>query len=176
MKRRRLLNLVLASGALSLLAGRVTAHSLPGTVITVSYRDASAAMRLELPADELALALPSFAPDQTGGLADYFAEHIGLTTASGAACPQDGATFAIAKAESPDVGTYELLVADLSFGLPPRPDYPLRLRFDAIIHAVRNHRAEVFLQVQGRPPVPLGHFAYDYGTKSVPAIDLPDES
>jgi hypothetical protein len=175
-RRHALCGIVLAA-SVGLTGVRGNAHALPGTVITLSGGAEALSMRLEIPLVELALALPdagldgtTLTPGQERLLTGYFRDHAILSTSTGVPLLAVDVRFALQEASDDHVGTYRLLVVDM--GLSGRPVFPLLLRYDGVMHKVRNHRAAVFIGTTGGQYVPVGDIRYDFTAKTVPPLPI----
>lgn len=147
-----LLVLVMASAANTSIA-----HSLPDSVLSFSPVKGQLSLIISVPVTELVIAAPELEPLTlesdtqelpqaiTRLISNYFADHIDLIQAS------DTLTIELAQAtinnaHNEHVGDYNVL--DAYFFVMHQQDtklsLPLTLRYDAVMHEIRNHRAAVF--------------------------------
>jgi hypothetical protein len=178
--------LVVACGLAILAALPATAHPLPSTIVTYRVDANSLDVTLTIPLHELALALPAVKAlgetpaeaavtgDLLPQLADYFAGHMALVAADHSALVLGMTDARIGGAEHEDIGHYALLVVDLSAPIKPSQQvFPTTLTYDAVMHEVRNHRAEVFSQSLGKDPKAVGGIRFDPDLGAAAGLDLP---
>lgn len=158
------------------------AHALPGTSLTIRAEAEATHLTLAMPLHELDLAMPDgtgLGADPATGpvpeaarerIAAYLASHLALATASGDDLDLRLVDARIARAWDDHVGAYDLLVIDLT---APAAAFPLTLRYDAIMHEVRSHRAAVYLQAEGAAPVGIGEIRVDAATGKAAALTIP---
>jgi hypothetical protein len=175
--------MALAVGA-AVLPAPLAAHPLPGAVIVISPEPARLSLTVTLPYADLALAMAGTVPktldagpipeDVEQALAAYFAQHM-VVAADG----QPGLTLTLTRAyleraTHEDLGAYTLLVLDFSAPVAAgSPVFPLTLRYDAVMHEVRNHRATVWLQPAGQDPVAIGEIRLDAATGKATPLVIP---
>jgi hypothetical protein len=176
-----LLRLALCLG-LALPGTQVLAHALPGTSLTIRADTERLGLAITMPLHELDLAMPDasgLGPDPAIGpmreaikerIAGYLTSHLALQTASGELLDVRLTDARIERAHDDHVGAYDLLVIDLT---APAAVLPLTLRFDAIMHEVRSHRAAVYLQVPGSDPVGIGVMRIDPATGEAKTLTIP---
>ena len=165
-----------------------SAHPLPSSIVTYSVDADSIDLTVTIPLHELALALPAVrvlgkapaegpvAANLTPQLATYFDDHVALLAVDQSRLALGMASAKITGATHEDIGPYSLLVVDLSAPLLPGQNaFPPTLTYDAVMHEVRNHRAEVFLQRSGQHPQAIGviRFDPDLGASAPLALPLP---
>jgi len=158
------------------------AHALPGTSLTIRAEAEATLLTITLPLHELDLAMPDgtgLGSDPATGpvpegarerIAAYLATHLAVATASAEDLDLRLAEARLERAQDDHVGAYDLLVIDLT---APAAAFPLTLRYDAIMHEVRNHRAAVHLQAQGAAPVGIGVIRVDPATGKANAVTIP---
>ena len=177
MNRRRVLGILVVS-AMALPTGPVLAHALPGSVVTIMPRPDGVVIRIEVALDDIALALPSaglgdnpLTPSQQEAVATYLPDHVRLTSADGQRLRLTGTGLALYSAHNDHVGDYTLLVADLF--LTGKPDYPLQLDYDVVMHEVRSHTATVFVQTDGSAARHIGKIRIDPATGHATQLAIP---
>lgn len=164
---------------LALYGTQILAHALPGTSLTIRVGADATHLTVAMPLHELELAMP----DKTGlgadpflgpvqeeakkRIANYLAAHLGLATASDAELYLRLVDARIERAQDDHAGAYNLLVIELT---ATAAAFPLTLRYDAIMHEVRNHRAAVYLQVPGSDANGIGVILVDPATGKAPAL------
>lgn len=162
-------------------ASQAMAHALPGTTITLTPGQTALGVVVEIPLHELALAFPQgrldgitvLSPQQKDLLLMYLREHMAFTPRGAAALPIAAANMELREATHENIGNYQVL--DVTMSLPVRAQtdlFPLQLRFDGVIHKVRNHDADVFLALPSGEKRLVGEIAYSYTSKDVPALEI----
>lgn len=167
---------------LALHGTQALAHALPGTSLTIRAEAEATLLTIAMPLHELDLAMP----DKTGlgtdtatgpvpeeakeRVADYLASHLALATASGVDLDLRVVDARIERAQDDHVGAYNLLVIDLT---APAAALPLTLRYDAIMHEVRSHRAAIYLQASGAEDVGIGEIRVDPATGKADPVTIP---
>lgn len=133
----------------------VFAHALPGTTLIFSRSANQLNLSIAVPVEELVIAentlaaVSEFSPNAflpvalRSQIESYFINHISLQK-NGLKLALDFSTITIDTASHEDVGTYNLLKLKLTSELPNGEIWPLILRYDAIMHEVRTHRASVY--------------------------------
>lgn len=183
-----LLRFCWAFGLAIVLAHPAATHPLPASTIRYSVNTDRIDLTVTIPLHELALALPAVtamgktpaegpvAENLTPQLTAYFNDHAALVAVDHSRLALGMTSAKIAGATHEDIGAYALLVVDLSAPLPPGQNaFPLTLTYDAVMHEVRNHRAEVYLQGTGQTPQAIGliRFDPDLGAAAPLALPLP---
>lgn len=178
---RVLLHLALCLG-LALCGTQALAHALPGTSLTIWAEAEATHLTISMPLHELDLAMPDgtgLGADPTTGpvpegarerIAAYLASHLALATASGDDLDLGLVDARIERAQDDHVGDYDLLVIDLA---APAAAFPLTLRYDAILHEVRSHRAAVYLQVPGAETIGIGVIRVDLANGKANVVTIP---
>ncbi len=154
--------------------GPALAHPLPGSTLTLGRDADSLSLTLAIPLQDLALALPPISalrdappgaaidPALAQVLAAYLAQHLSLSLGEHSALALVVTNTVLAQAETPDVGPYDLIVVDLDGALRPgQAVFPMAVRFDAVLHEVRNHTATVYWQAPDAGPVAVGRIRFD---------------
>lgn len=178
--------LVAACGLAILAALPATAHPLPGSTVTYRVDAGNLDVTLTIPLHELALAQPAvkalaetpaevaLSGDLLPQLADYFAGHMAVIAADKSALVLGMTAARIDGAAHEDIGHYEVLVVDLSAPIKPAQQvFPATLTYDAVMHEVRNHRAEVFSQNLGGKPQAVGVIHFDPALGAATPLVLP---
>ncbi|WP_279834570.1 hypothetical protein [Cobetia amphilecti] len=131
------------------------AHALPGsTLIFEQQPQHTLKLTLQFPREDLLIAAPQLAalddakPDAplpqtlTDQLGDYLSQHMALS--------KDGDTLPLTLTEAhltstyqPQLGDYLLVVTQWNVKTEQADPDSLLLKYDAVMHEVRNHRAEV---------------------------------
>jgi hypothetical protein len=155
---------------LSMLGTALMAHSLPGSTLTFRADQETLGLSVTMPLHELRIAMQgehSFEANPVNGpvsdgalnqLEAYVADHLILTDAAGEPVALRLSAAWIETVSDDHVGEYSLLVMELT---GPAPVFPLTFRYDAIMHEVRNHVAEVYLHAPGAEPVGIGLIRLD---------------
>ena len=179
LSRRSLLGMGVAVACLP--ASQAIAHALPGTKITLTPGKTALGAVVEIPLHELALAFPqgqldgitALSAQQKDMLFTYLRAHISFTPRGGSALPIITAEMALHDATHENIGNYQVLVVRLSLAVPAQTAvFPLQLRYDGVIHKVRNHDADVFLTLLSGEKRPVGEIAYSYTSKDVPPLEI----
>lgn len=139
-------------------AGAVLAHALPGSVLTFSHKDEDLRLVISFPLEDLMVASSEFetwedalvnenlTPAQMAQITGYFAQHVAITHA-GEALPLVLTDAVLRYDQNADVGLYVRLVATMAAPLAQdEPVFPLVLTYDALMHEIRSHRADVYWQ------------------------------
>jgi hypothetical protein len=144
-----------ASGAGGGLIETAHAHALPGSVLTFEQQPQHTLhLTLQFPREDLLIAAPQLAalgdakPDAplaqtlTDQLGDYLSRHLALS--------KDGDTLPLTLTEAhlistyqPQLGDYLLVVTQWDVKTKEAEPDSVLLKYDAVMHEVRNHRAEV---------------------------------
>ena len=152
--------------------GAAAAHSLPGSVLSISRADDELRLTLEVPLEDLVLAAPDVRDledlpvgrDLPAGalsrLDAYLADHVALERGT-TALPLSLSGASLVAASNDHVGAFTLVVAELAAPLPGTADVPsLTLFHDAVMHEVRSHDATVYWVRPGVPPLAIAEFRY----------------
>ncbi|WP_460754637.1 hypothetical protein [Marinomonas epiphytica] len=134
------------------------AHSLPGSVLTFSQQGTSLKLTVKFPLEDLAIAEEYFHSleknPSTGPLSKqdqeylftYFQQHLEIQKDS-KTLPYSLIDAELKSAYHHDLGNYVLVVSHLTFSLDSaNAALPLVLDYEAIMHEVRSHRANVYWQ------------------------------
>ncbi|MDI6003241.1 hypothetical protein [Cobetia marina] len=168
-----------ASGAGGGLIETAHAHALPGSVLTFEQQPQHTLhLTLQFPREDLLIAAPELAAlgEQTPGqplpqplvdqLGDYLSHHLALS--------EDGDTLPMTLTEAhlestyqPQLGDYVLVITKWNVKTEkPEPD-SLLLKYDAVMHEVRNHRADVYWQTPDGDTRPLAGFGFFHSAHGV---------
>ncbi len=161
---------LLALFVVSINIGPALAHALPKAVLTFTQTDQQLQLTITLPVEDLVIAYPALeglesaaleeglSPQHLADLAAYFSDHLALHHgAAGLALTLESAR--ILQDENEHVGTFRVLIMDWTGTLPDAAG-DLTLTYDAVMHEVRNHRAEVYWTGPDALPVGLVEFGY----------------
>ncbi|HNR00303.1 MAG TPA: HupE/UreJ family protein, partial [Trueperaceae bacterium] len=142
---------LLAAGALSFMA-HARAHPMPHSVVALTVGADQVSARVELPLDDLVLALGSdplsdSLEDVGQRVAAYLADHVTAVSPDGTAWRTTITSVAASETEQTDAGVYQELVAQLTL-TPPSGESTRRFIFDydAIIHQVITHKILVTVE------------------------------
>lgn len=154
------------------LASAAQAHSLPGSVLVFSQADQNLDLSITLAVHDLEIAAPQFASfsdapvpyDLPAGsivlLAEYLGNHL-LVQHEGTDLPLTISNASLGTAAHEDVGTYKTLVIALTSPVDSGSDiFPLTIRYDAVMHEVRNHRAQVYWAEPNKDQMRLAEFGF----------------
>lgn len=155
----------------------VLAHALPGTTINLKPSQTSLAISIEVSLVELQLALPQNLPkngqdllkDHKQELLDYFAAHM-ILRADGAPLKLKLQSLALAKAKNEHVGIYDVLKIEYT---APFANSQLELSYDAVIHHVATHAAEVRIIHADGLPETIGVIRYNQKQKRILPLIIP---
>ncbi len=161
---------LLALFVVSTNVGPALAHALPKTVLTFKQDDQQLRLTITLSVEDLVIAHSALAglettaldqglsPQHLADLAAYFSDHLALHDgAAGLALTLESAR--ILQDENEHVGTFRVLIMDWTGTLPDAAG-DLTLTYDAVMHEVRNHRAEVYWTDPDALPIGLVEFGY----------------
>jgi hypothetical protein len=132
------------------------AHSLPAAVLVFSQAEQKLELSITLAVHDLEIAAPQFASfsdapvpydlpaDSIILLAEYLGNHL-LVQHEGTDLQLTVSNASLSVGSHEDVGTYKTLVIGLTSTVDSNADiFPLTIRYDAVMHEVRNHRAQVY--------------------------------
>lgn len=155
-----------------LIVATVSAHALPGSVLTFSQEHDSLLLSMNMPLEDLIVASPGLEalqdipadidlPDaDRASLENYFLQHLDLRSAE-TTYPLSLLSATLRTAQNEHVGDYtELALSWSTHTLVAAQAFPLTLTYDAVMHEVRNHRATVLWQSPGRQPSMLANFGF----------------
>ncbi len=161
---------LLALFVVSINIGPALAHALPKAVLTFTQGDQQLRLTITLPVEDLVLAHPALkgletaaldaglGPEHLADLAAYFSDHLALHhDAAALALTLESARIRLD--ENEHVGTFRVLIMDWT-GTLPDVEGDLTLTYDAVMHEVRSHRAEVYWTGPDALPVGLVEFGY----------------
>ncbi|MFW2589482.1 hypothetical protein [Sagittula sp. SSi028] len=134
--------------------GTVLAHALPGSALVLRQNDDVVQLRVQFPVEELIAAAPdlialedvpegeALPDDLAQALAAYMASHLQIMDGA-LAVPLAFEGARVQSAFHDHVGQFAMIVTDWTFVSTAFDPADLVLRYDAIMHEVRNHRATV---------------------------------
>lgn len=153
-------------------AGSAQAHALPGSALTFSMSDQALLLSIRLPLEDLALASPSLEhlqavtlnqdlpAEDTRRLEHYFADHLILKRGS-ITLPWTIEQARLQAVRNEHVGTYTQLGLSIASPVPTTHDTEvMTLRYDAVMHEVRNHRATVHWLSPDTDTTTIARFGY----------------
>ncbi|RVU83637.1 hypothetical protein EOL70_15025 [Leucothrix sargassi] len=171
----------LASGLALLLAlcvcvaNSAYAHGLPGSTLTFSQQGDRLALSVSFALEDLIIAEPTFealaskddkAPSKAlsatekAQLSSYFKQHLSLQHAA-KALPLTLVDASLKSQYHHDLGTYTVIESRFSAPLTQGTTaLPLSLRYDAVMHEVRSHRAFVYWSTPEQAAIPMTNFVY----------------
>lgn len=148
------------------------AHSLPAAVLVFSQADQNLDLSITLAVHDLEIAAPQFASfsdaqvsqdlpiESIAGLTEYLSTHL-LVQHEGTDLPFTISNASLGTASHEDVGTYQILTIALTSTVGSDADvFPLTIRYDAVMHEVRNHRAQVYWTEPNQDHVRLTEFGF----------------
>lgn len=173
---------LLALAVLFGFSGVVLAHALPGSVLSLRQQGAALQLTVQFPVEDLIIAAPELSgleevmPGQplptelAAAFARYLARHLSVTKD---AAPLDlKMTDAEIQASYHDhLGHFALIVSQWNLTGTGNDSTSLRMTYDAVMHEVRNHRAEVRWVEQNGEFLPVAEFGY-FGATGGIALDL----
>ncbi|MDO6673280.1 hypothetical protein [Cobetia amphilecti] len=168
-----------ASGAGGGLIATAHAHALPGSVLTFDQQPQDTLhLTLQFPREDLLIAAPELAalaeqtPDDAlpqplvDQLGDYLSHHLALSE-DGDSLPLRLNEAHLASTYQPQLGDYVLVITEWNVKTEkPEPD-SLLLKYDAVMHEVRNHRADVYWQTPDGDTRPLAGFGFFHSAHGV---------
>lgn len=148
------------------------AHSLPGSVLTFSQQGTSLNLTVTFPLEDLAIAQEYFhslekMPSDTllseqdkEYLYVYFQQHLEVEK-DAKMLPYRLTNTELKSAYHHDLGNYVLVVSHLVFTLDSDDTaLPLILGYDAVMHEVRSHRANIYWQTTDGDRQKLSNFQF----------------
>lgn len=163
-------------------AGNVLAHALPGSVLLLRQDGAELQLTIQFPLDDFIIAAPELAAlkevkadtplskEMADRLASYLGRHFSLTE-GGAPLVLTLSHARIQTAYHDHLGHFMLIVSQWdATGIETEPS-SLVLKYDAVMHEVRNHRATVRLLSQNSDARPIAEFGFFDAPKGIP-LDL----
>ncbi|WP_368448087.1 hypothetical protein [Cobetia amphilecti] len=168
-----------ASGAGGGLIETAHAHALPGSVLTFEQQPQHTLhLTLQFPREDLLIAAPELAAlgEQAPGqplpqplvdqLGDYLSHHLALSANHTPLTLQ----LVGARLEStyqPQLGDYVLVITEWNVKTDKAEPDSLLLKYDAVMHEVRNHRADVYWQTPDGDTRPLAGFGFFHSAHGV---------
>ncbi|MGB2148023.1 MAG: hypothetical protein ACPHX6_00475 [Cobetia amphilecti] len=159
------------------------AHALPGsTLIFEQQPQHTLKLTLQFPREDLLIAAPQLAalgdakPDAplaqtlTDQLGDYLNQHLALSK-DGDALPLTLTEAHLTSTYQPQLGDYLLVVTQWSLSYQGALPDSLLLKYDAVMHEVRNHRAEVEWQTPAGDTRLMADFGFFHSAHGV-RLDL----
>lgn len=146
---RALLVPALALGAAIVVAAPSAAHPMPHSIIELTVGPETVKADLELPIEDLALALGDSPVDSDGALlpgadatlSDYLSEHVRITSPDGAAWETAVTTLSVSEAEQTSTGPYQEVIAEATLTPPSSTSTrDFTLWADPILHQVLTHQ------------------------------------
>ncbi|MDO6815974.1 hypothetical protein [Cobetia amphilecti] len=155
------------------------AHALPGSMLIFQQQPQhTLKLTLQFPREDLLIAAPQLAtlgdakPDAplaqtlTDQLGDYLNQHLALSK-DGDALPLTLTEAHLTSTYQPQLGDYVLVITEWNMKTEkPEPD-SLLLKYDAVMHEVRNHRADVYWQTPDGDTRPLAGFGFFHSAHGV---------
>ena len=155
------------------------AHALPGsTLIFQQQPQHTLKLTLQFPREDLLIAAPQLAalgdakPDAplaqtlTDQLSDYLNQHLALSK-DGDALPLTLTEAHLTSTYQPQLGDYLLVVTQWNLNYEGAMPDSLLLKYDAVMHEVRNHRAEVEWQTSAGDTRLMANFGYFHSAHGV---------
>jgi hypothetical protein len=176
--RSSLLALVMLLGG----ATSVLAHALPGSVLLLRQDGAELQITIQFPLEDLVIAAPELAAleeakadaplpkEMTERLASYLGRHFSLTE-GGTPLPLTLSDARIQPAYHDHLGHFMLVVSQWDAASTGTDPGSFVLKYDAVMHEVRNHRATVRLLSQNSDARPIAEFGFFDAGKGIP-LDL----
>ncbi|MFP5301711.1 hypothetical protein R2R70_10855 [Cobetia sp. SIMBA_158] len=159
------------------------AHALPGsTLIFEQQPQHTLKLTLQFPREDLLIAAPELAalgdakPDAplpqalTDQLGDYINQHLALSK-DGDALPLTLTEAHLSSTYQPQLGDYLLVVTQWDVNTEEAEPDSLLLKYDAVMHEVRNHRAEVEWQTSEGDTRLMADFGFFHSAHGV-RLDL----
>ncbi|MEP1554089.1 MAG: hypothetical protein ABJJ44_14400 [Paraglaciecola sp.] len=150
------------------------AHALPGSNLTFYQKNNLLKLSLSFPLEDLVIAAPQFAKfqeipanqdvpkTQVASLAVYFNEHLQLQHET-KPLPYTLDRASVHMAQTHNAGSFMVLQLECSFRTNNEASvFPMRLRYDAVMHEVRTHKAAVYwLPPKDGTPINIARFRYN---------------
>lgn len=160
-------------------AGSVQAHALPGSVLLLRQDGSELQLTIQFPLEDLIIAAPELAAleevkadtplsqEMADRLDRYLGRHLALTE-GGISLPLTLSKAHIQPAFHDHLGHFMLVVSQWNVaGIETDPS-SLVLKYDAVMHEVRNHRATVQWLSQNSGARPIAEFGYFDADKGIP--------
>lgn len=167
------------SGAGGGLIETAHAHALPGSVLTFEQQPQhTLQLTLKFPREDLLIAAPELAAlgEQTPGqplpqplvdqLGDYLNHHLTLSE-DGDSLPLRLNGAYLESTYQPQLGDYVLVITQWNVKTDKAEPDSLLLKYDAVMHEVRNHRADVYWQTPDGETRPLAGFDFFHSAHGV---------
>jgi len=163
-------------------AGSVLAHALPGSALLIRQDESELKLTIQFPLEDAIIAEPELAvlegmkADEPlshrmeDRLVSYLHHHLSLT-AGGASLPLTLYDARIQTAYHDHVGHFLQIVTQWRAASIEIEPNSLVLKYDAVMHEVRNHRATVRFLMQNRDARQIAEFGFLDAEKGIP-LDL----
>ncbi len=168
-----------ASGAGGGLIETAHAHALPGSVLTFEQQPQHTLhLTLQFPREDLLIAAPQLtalgdakpeaplAQALTDQLGDYLRHHLALS-ANHTPLTLQLVGARLASTYQPQLGDYVLVITEWNVKTDKAEPDSLLLKYDAVMHEVRNHRADVYWQTPDSATRPLAGFGFFHSAHGV---------
>jgi hypothetical protein len=155
------------------------AHALPGSLLTFEQQPQDTLkLTLQFPREDLIIAAPELAalaeetPDDalpqplTDQLGSYLSHHLALIE-NGDTLPLRLTEAHLTSTYQPQLGDYVLVVTQWNVKTEQAEPDSLLLKYDAVMHEVRNHRAEVEWQTPDGEARRMANFGYFHSAHGV---------
>lgn len=155
------------------------AHALPGSVLTFEQQPQDTLhLTLKFPREDLLIAAPELATlgEQAPGqplpqplvdqLGDYLSHHLALSE-DGDSLPLRLNEAHLTSTYQPQLGDYVLVITEWNVTTEKAEPDSLLLKYDAVMHEVRNHRADVYWQTPDGATRPLAGFGFFHSSHGV---------
>jgi hypothetical protein len=173
--------LLLALFALAGGAGGALAHALPGSVLALKQEGAELRLTIQFPLEDLLIAAPDLValqeaqpdgplpPELMEGLGGYLERQLSFSE-GGAALPLKLSDARLQPAFDDHLGYFMLVVSQWEVAVPTNGVNSLLLKYDAVMHEVRNSRATVQWNAPDGTARPIAEFGF-YDADGIP-LDL----
>ena len=163
-------------------AGGVLAHALPGSVLLLQHKGADLQLTIQFPLEDLIIAAPDLAaledenPDDPlsqemmDRLTSYLVRHL-LVSEGGAPLPLILFDARLQSAYHDHLGHFMLVVSQWDVAMAGAEPASLMLKYDAVMHEVRNHRATVQWLAKDGEARQISEFGFFRAADGIP-LDL----
>jgi hypothetical protein len=176
--RAFLLALIVFAGG----AGGIRAHALPGSTLTLQQEGAKVRLTVQFPLEDLVIAAPDLAALNEAKLGvalpqkltDDLAQYLKLHLEIGQGDAPLTLTLSDARIEpsfNQHLGYFMLVVSQWDVATPTPDPASFELKYDAVMHEVRNHRATVQWLAQDGTERKIAEFGFYDAMKGI-ALDL----
>jgi hypothetical protein len=159
-------------------------HPLPNSVVALTLDQRRVSMRIEVPVAEVETAMAA-GPDGVRGapskaqVAEYFAHHVSLLDAQGAAIGQAIRSVEKVSATDPEAGEYQEWHIAIDAEMPPGLSRSFALRYEAVIHQIPTHFAAVTIErdfraglIESETPIPAGVVKFDFASAKIEPLAI----